>query len=86
MFFIFFFLVLAGSFFVGAFAFPQIIGSLRHCRIRSVGLTIFTITLWCVIVIILTIVAHRFLKDYLLAYYMGLVPTLLMTLGTKNIE
>lgn len=86
MFFIFFFLILAGSFCVGAFAFPQIIGSLRYCRIRPIGLTIFTITLWCVIVIILTIVVHRFLKDYLLAYYMGMVPALLMTLGTKNIE
>lgn len=86
MFVLFFIFVLAAAFFVGAFAFPQIIGSLRYRRIRPVGLTIFTITLWSIVVIALTIVAHRFLKDYLLAYYMGMVPTLLMTLGTKNIE
>ena len=86
LFFIFFFLICAGSYSIGAVAFPQIIGSLRYRKIRPIGLTIFTTTLWLAILITLTVVAHRFLKDYLLAYYMGMIPTLLITLRTKNIE
>ena len=86
MFVILFLLILAGSYCIGTFAFPQIIGSLRYRRIRPVGLTVFTIMFWGIIVIAITISVHCILKDYLIAYYMGLVPTLLMTLGTKNIE
>ncbi len=84
--FIFFILILVGSFFVGAFAFPQIIGSLRYRKMRPIGLTIFTITLWVGILATLTVLAHNLFEEYLLAYYIGLVPSLLMTLGTKNIE
>ena len=86
MFVIFFILILAGAYFVGAIAFPQIIGSIRYRNIRSVGATLFTIFLWVIILIVLTIIAHKFLSDYLIAYYMGMVPPFLMTLGTKNIE
>ena len=71
---------------MGSIAFPQIIGSIRYRNIRSVGATLFTISLWTIILIILTILVHLFLSDYLIAYYIGIVPPFLMTLGTKNIE
>ena len=79
MFVIKFILVLAVAFVIGAIGFPQIIGSFQHRDVRSIGATVFTILFWTAILVALTVVAHKFFSDYLIAYYMGIVSTFFMT-------
>ncbi len=80
------FLMLAASFLIGAFGFPQIVGSLQTVKQRGLGITIFTITLWGAILIVVGVTAYTKFPNLRLAYYIGTGASLLSTLKAGKIE
>ena len=81
-----FVLVLMFSYLAGALGFPQIIGSFQHIKVRSIGAAIFTIAFWTLIIVSLTIVAHNFFSEYLIAYYMGILSSFFASITAGRIK
>lgn len=85
MFYVISFVVLALSFFWGVFGFAQITGSVRCWRIRGIGATLFTVTLWVVLLLAGFFAVRRFLPDYAWSLYVAYAIGFIATLGTgKN--
>ena len=70
------------TYFFGAFAFPQIVGSIKMYKERPNLL--FPMLLWTLIVIAASIAVYLFLRDYIVAYFIGLIIPFIITLRTKN--
>ena len=81
---IIFYIVYQLTYFFGAFAFPQIIGSIRVLNTRPNLL--FAIVFWTFIVIAVSFAVYKFLFNYIIAYIIGLAIPFVLTLRTKNIE
>ena len=80
-----FIVVLAVSYAIGVFGFCQIIGSLQNIRVRSVGMTAFTIIFWLAILVGAFFFAYRFLSEQIVAYYIGIGLSFLSSLGAGKI-
>ena len=74
------FVVLAISFFIGCFAFPQIVGSLQRIGRFSLTRILVPIVVWTTILIGCILVVHNFLSAYLVFFYFGFGVALLFTL------
>lgn len=74
------------SYLFGSFTFPQIVGSLRMISNGIKTPYTFTLCLWSVIFIIVTVLVHIHMNDYFIMYLIGLILPFLFTLQTKNIE
>lgn len=59
------------SFFVCMFGFMQIVGSLRTIRLRGVGMSIFTIFIWVLIIFGLGWLVYAFLYTQKRAYWIA---------------
>ena len=65
------FVVLAISFFIGCFAFPQIVGSLQRIGRFSLTRILVPIIFWTTILIGCILLVHNFLSAYLVFFYLG---------------
>jgi len=74
------------SYVLGVFGFSQIVGSLQNIRSRGVGLTIFTVCLWCAILVIAAILVHRFFYPQRIGYYIVTVISLVQVLAYGKIS
>ena len=74
------------SYLFGSLAFPQIIGSFRMISNGIKTPYTFTLCLWSIIFIAVTILVHLYADEYFIVYLIGLMLPLLFTLKTKNIE
>lgn len=63
--------VLGVAFTIGVFGFAQIIGSLQNIRSRGIGMTLFTIILWALILGGTLMFGLNKLPQYKLAMYIG---------------
>ena len=81
-----FIIVLAVSFFIGVFGFSQIIGSLQNIKNRGIGLSLFTIILWCGILAATFFIKNRFFPDNSTAYYIGMGASLVAVLMQGKIQ
>lgn len=85
MFYVWSFVIGFCAFAVGAFGFPQIIGSIRIRHYRPASLTATTILIWSAILIAGAVIVHTLLSDYTVAYYISTVISLIMSWNTgKN--
>ena len=84
--FIFYIAVYLISYIFGAFAFPQIIGSIRMIAGGAKSPYTFTLVLWSIICICVTLLVYFYLPKYLIIYIIALVLPLIFTLQTKNIK
>ncbi len=75
--------IMAASFAVGAFGFPQIVGSLQN--IRTMPLWYVTIIIWTIILLFVGFLAFHFLPKYKLFFIIGYVVSFIMTLQAGKI-
>lgn len=71
---------------VGSFGWVQIIGSVRYARQRGTILTAFTITLWTIILSVLTIVCFLFFNEWFYGYCIGLFISFILSIKQKEFE
>lgn len=74
------------SYIFGAFAFPQIIGSIRRIMIGIKNPFVFTLSLWTVLFLLFSIVMYVFMHKYFIVYLCGLIKPFVITALTKHIE
>ena len=74
------------SYMFGCFAFPQIIGSIRCISSGIKTPYTFTLILWSIICVGVTVLVYAFASKYLIIYLIALILPLLISLRTKNIE
>lgn len=86
MFYLWFVLIAFGSYLIGAWGFPQIVGSLQYARLRGPGLTLFTIVVWLAILAAAAVCVHLWLFPYRVGYYIGTALSFFATLGAGKIE
>lgn len=84
--FILFLLVAFFSFVIGTLGFAQIIGSLQNIKLRGIGMTLFTIILWGIILVGEWMLLMNFLPDYKIPYYAATVISLLLVLGSGKVK
>lgn len=84
--FILFLVVVFFSFVIGTLGFAQIIGSLQNIKLRGIGMTLFTIILWGIILVGEWMLLMNFLPDYRIPYYVTTVISLLLVLGSGKIK
>ena len=84
--FIVFAIVAFFSFLVGIFAFAQIVGSLQNFKTRGIGMTLFTITLWVLILFVVWMLVMNFLPSYKILFYGATGISLLVILGSGKIK
>lgn len=83
---IWFVAVAAAAWFVGIFGWAQIIGSIQHRYERRASATATTIIIWIVILAAVTVAVHSLLRQYFVAYLVGLGVSFLKILFSGRIE
>ena len=86
MFWLTYILIFMLSYLFGSFAFPQIIGSIRMIVNGFKKPYTFTLILWSVICVGVSLLVYFYLPIYFMAYIIALITPLVITLFTKNIE
>lgn len=74
------------SYVFAAFAFPQIIGSIRMIAQGVTKPFVFTLILWTFIFIGITLLAYFYLSNYFAMYLVALILPFIFTIKTKNME
>lgn len=74
------------SFLVGTFSFAQIVGSLQNVKTRGIGLTLFTIALWALILFVVWTIVMNFLPSYKIPFYGATGISLLVILFSGKIK
>lgn len=75
--------IAAASFVIGAFGFPQIVGSIQNRRTMPIWYV--TIAIWAVILFVAAFFGFRFLPKYKLFIIAGYAVSFLMTLSAGKI-
>lgn len=83
--FVLYFLVLAGSWFLGVFGWAQIIGGIQNLKTRG-KMMMFTIVLWAVILVGASLLVNTFLHSYIVVWIIGVAISLVMVLRQGKIE
>ncbi len=81
--FLIFVAVLVVSFLIGAFGFPQIVGTLKYFRSFRTVQALYTIILWLAILGFYFFAVIKWLFVYKIALYIGFAVSFLMSLNTK---
>ncbi|MBE5037313.1 hypothetical protein INF35_05925 [Subdoligranulum sp. DSM 109015] len=66
-----FFVVGFLAYLLGVFGFAQIIGSLQNVKRRGIGMTLYTICVWVIILGIGWFIRYSVVPDQSFAYYLG---------------
>ncbi len=74
------------SYMFGAFAFPQIVGSIRMIKTGFKTPYIFTLVLWIAIFVVVTLLVYLHLTKYFIVYLIALIFPFISTLCTDKIE
>lgn len=74
------------SYVIGVFGFSQIIGSLQSVRRRGAFFTIYTITLWVIILVLVYICVRNFFYRQRFGYYIAMVISFIQVNGAGKIE
>lgn len=72
-----------GSYFVGAFGFPQIVGTIKYFQNFRTASALFTIVLWTAILGFGAYAVMKWLNPYKVAFFIGYAISFLSSLGTK---
>ncbi len=72
-----------GSLFLGAFGFPQIVGTIKYFKSFSFVSAIITVLIWLAILGFAAFAVINWLNDYKVALYIGYAISFLMSLKTK---
>lgn len=84
--FVLFLVVAFLSLLIGVCGFAQIVGSLQNVKMRGMGLTLFTVVLWCLIFFAEWALVMNFLPDYKFPYYVVTGISLLVILCSGKIR
>lgn len=74
------------SYIFSSFAFPQIVGSIRMILNGNRMPYTFTLILWCIICISVSLLVYLYLTKYFIVYLVALIIPFILTIRTKNIE
>lgn len=74
------------AFLIGVWGWAQIIGSFQNVSVRGIGMTLFTVILWSLIIIGSWFLMKKIAPDYDVAYYIGLGISLVIILFQGKIE
>ncbi len=78
-----FIVILIASFFIGAFGFPQIVGTLKYFKNFSVGSAILRILLWLIILGFGAFSVFEWLETYILPMCIGYGISFILSFNTK---
>lgn len=74
------------SFFIGVFAYSQIVGSIQNIKQRGFVLTLITISIWSLILFFEYKLAIKFISNQIMAFYIGNAISFIAVISQGKIE